>query len=199
MRLWTFLREEKQSRTTRYLTSSLTVIIDLVLLPKDFLKLKALTLMNYSLQLSAIKLCNCSLLLLHLRIWISKALISKQPTYMAIWMRKSTQSSQKVSDYLGKKTKSGDFTKHCTALSKSMLILGFKKCKSNAGIYYYYDKKTKALVITIVYVNDVCFMGTKGSLLLNELKQKFMTRQECRDLGETTEFLGMHISHNCKN
>ena len=57
-----------------------------------------------------------------------------------------------------------------------MLILGFKKCKSNAGIYYYYDKKTKALVITIVYVNDVCFMGTKGSLLLNELKQKFMTR-----------------------
>ena len=42
-------------------------------------------------------------------------------------------------------------------------------------------------------------MGTKGSLLLNELKQKFMARWECRDLGKTTEFLGMHISRDCKN
>jgi len=50
MRLWTFLREEKWSRTTGYLISSLIVIIDLILLPKNFLKLKALTLMNYSLQ-----------------------------------------------------------------------------------------------------------------------------------------------------
>jgi len=50
MRLWTFLREEKWSRTAGCLISSLIVIIDLVLLPKDFLKLKALTLMNYSLQ-----------------------------------------------------------------------------------------------------------------------------------------------------
>jgi len=37
---------------------------------------------------------------------------------MVIWMRKSIWSSQKVSNYLGKKTKSGDFAKHCTALSK---------------------------------------------------------------------------------
>jgi len=57
-----------------------------------------------------------------------------------------------------------------------MLALGFKRYKSNADVYYYYDKKTKALVITIVYVDDVSFMGTKGSLLLNELKQKFMAR-----------------------
>jgi len=61
-------------------------------------------------------------------------------------------------------------------MTKSMLVLGFKRCKSNAGVYYYHNKKTKALVIVIVYVNDVCFMGTKGSLLLNELKQKFMAR-----------------------
>ena len=80
-----------------------------------------------------------------------------------------------------------------------MLALGFKRCKSNAGIYYYHDKKTKAHVIAIVYVDDVCFMGTKGFLLLNELKQKFMARWECHDLGETTEFLGMHISCDCKN
>jgi len=37
---------------------------------------------------------------------------------MAIWMRKSIWSSQKVSNYLAKKTKSGDFTKHCMALNK---------------------------------------------------------------------------------
>jgi len=47
--------------------------------------------------------------------------------------------------------------------------------------------------------DNVCFMGTKASLLLNELKQKFMARWECRDLCETTEFLGMHISPDCKN
>jgi len=80
-----------------------------------------------------------------------------------------------------------------------MLALGFKRYKSNAGVYYYHDKKTKALVIVIVYVDDVCFMGTRGSLLLNELKQKFMARWEYYDLGKTTEFLGMHISHNYKN
>jgi len=61
-------------------------------------------------------------------------------------------------------------------MTKSMLALGFKRCKSNASVYYYHDKKTNVLVIAIVYVNDICFMGTKGSLLLNELKQKFMAR-----------------------
>ena len=43
------------------------------------------------------------------------------------------------------------------------------------------------------------FISTKGSLFLNELKQKFMARWECHDLGETTEFLGIYISHDCKN
>ena len=80
-----------------------------------------------------------------------------------------------------------------------MLALGFKRYKSDTGIYYYHDKKTKVLVIAIVYVNDVCFIGTKGSLLLNELKQKFMARWEYRDLSKTTEFLGMYISCDHKN
>jgi len=56
------------------------------------------------------------------------------------------------------------------SITKSMLALGFKRCKSDASIYYYHDKKTKVLVIAIVYVNDVCFMDTKDSLLLNKLK-----------------------------
>jgi len=86
----------------------------------------------------------------------------------------------------------------CT-MTKSMLALGFKRCKSDAGVYYYHDKKTKALVIAIVYISDICFIGTKDSLLLNELKQKFMARWECRNLGETTKFLDMYISSDHKN
>jgi len=55
-------------------------------------------------------------------------------------------------------------------MTKLMLLLGFKRYKSDASIYYYHNKKTKVLVIAIVYINDVYFMSTKGSLLLNELK-----------------------------
>jgi len=61
-------------------------------------------------------------------------------------------------------------------MTKLMFILEFKRYKSNAIVYYYHDKKTKALVIAIVYINNVCFMSTKDFLLLNELKQKFMAR-----------------------
>jgi len=84
-------------------------------------------------------------------------------------------------------------------MTKSMLALGFKRYKSNAGIYYYYDRKTEALVIAIVYVDDICFIDTKGFLLLNELKQKFIARWKCHDLGETIEFLDMYVSCNHKN
>ena len=80
-----------------------------------------------------------------------------------------------------------------------MLALGFKRYKFNTGVYYYHNKKTKVLIIAIVYINDVCFISTKGSLFLNELKQKFMARWECHDLSETTEFLGIYISYDCKN
>ena len=55
MKLWPFLIEEKQSRIARYPTLSLIVIIDLDLLQKDFIRLKELTLINYSLQLSAMR------------------------------------------------------------------------------------------------------------------------------------------------
>ena len=61
-------------------------------------------------------------------------------------------------------------------MTKLILTLRFKKYKSDAGIYYYHNKKTKALVIAIVYIDDIYFIGTKGFLFLNELKQKFMAR-----------------------
>ena len=50
-----------------------------------------------------------------------------------------------------------------------MLALGFKQCKSDASMYYFINKETKKLVIVIIYVNDICFMSSKDSLLLLEL------------------------------
>jgi len=80
-----------------------------------------------------------------------------------------------------------------------MLALEFKQYKSNAGVYYFIDKETREPVITIVYINNVCFMGSKNSLLLLELKQKFITKWECYNIEETKEFLGMYINYNYKN
>jgi len=38
-------------------------------------------------------------------------------------------------------------------MTKSMPALRFKRCKSDAGVYYYHDKRTKVLVIAIVYID----------------------------------------------
>jgi len=57
-----------------------------------------------------------------------------------------------------------------------MLVLEFKQCKFDTGVYYFIDEETRELVIAIVYVNDVYFMGLKDSLLLLKLKQKFMIK-----------------------
>jgi len=79
-------------------------------------------------------------------------------------------------------------------MTKSILTLGFKQWKSDTSIYYFIDKKTRELVITIVYIDNVCFMDLKNSLLFLELKQKFMTKWKCHNLGETKEFLGIYKS-----
>ena len=57
-----------------------------------------------------------------------------------------------------------------------MLVLGFKWYKSDTGIYYFIYKEIRELFITIVYVNNICSIDSKDSLLLLELKQKFMTK-----------------------
>jgi len=54
-------------------------------------------------------------------------------------------------------------------------------------VYYFIDEKTKELAIAIVYINDVCFMGSKDSPLLLKLKQKFIIKQKCYDLVKTKE------------
>jgi len=57
-----------------------------------------------------------------------------------------------------------------------MLALVFKQCKSNISVYHFIDKKTRELVIKIVYTNNVWFMGSKYVPLLLKLKQKFITK-----------------------
>ena len=76
------------------------------------------------------------------------------------------------------------------ALSKSMEELGFTRLSSDAGIFIY--RKDGALVVVIVYVDDCLFCG-KDKALVAKLKANFMKRWECRDLGETKEFLRMRI------
>ena len=66
-------------------------------------------------------------------------------------------------------------------------------------MYYFIDKGTKNLVIAVVYINDIYFMGSKDSLLFLELKQKFIMKWKCHDLGKTKEFLEIHISYDYKN
>jgi len=66
-------------------------------------------------------------------------------------------------------------------------------------MYYFIDKKTRELVIAIVYVDNVCFMGSKDSLLFLELKQKFITKWKCYDFREIKEFSRMYINCNHKD
>jgi len=39
-------------------------------------------------------------------------------------------------------------------MTKLILVLEFKWCKSNTGVYYFIDKETRELVIAIVYCYD---------------------------------------------
>jgi len=57
-----------------------------------------------------------------------------------------------------------------------MLALGFKQYKSDTSIYFI-DEKTRELVISTVYDNNVYFMNSKDSPLLLELKQKYITNE----------------------
>ncbi|THH23200.1 hypothetical protein EUX98_g7976 [Antrodiella citrinella] len=54
------------------------------------------------------------------------------------------------------------------------------------------DKKTGDIVLVVVYVDDALFCG-KNKALVAKLKADFMKRWECRDLGDTKEFLRMRI------
>src|SRR5580693_5502403 len=74
------------------------------------------------------------------------------------------------------------------ALDKSMAQLGFTCLLSDSGIFINKDKS----IVTIVYVDDVLFLGPNKKDLLHA-KEEFMKKWECRDLGKAKEFLHMCI------
>ena len=76
-------------------------------------------------------------------------------------------------------------------LDQSMKELGFTRISSDAGIFVY-KPKTGSIVIAVVYVDDALFCGQDKDLV-TKLKEKFMKKWECRDLGEAKEFLRMRI------
>ena len=73
-------------------------------------------------------------------------------------------------------------------LDKSMGTLHCMQLISDSGIFVNKDKS----IIIIIYVNDVLFIGANKKDI-SSLKQCFMKIWECRDLGDTQEFLCMHI------
>ena len=74
------------------------------------------------------------------------------------------------------------------ALDKSMATLSCTRLVSDSGIFV---NKNKTIVI-IVYVDDVLFLGANPKDI-SSLKKRFMRIWECRDLGDTQEFLRMRI------
>ena len=80
-------------------------------------------------------------------------------------------------------------------LHKSLLTLGFTHTRSDASVYYKFDKAN--ITVVIIYVDDVLFMGSNLKLVRKE-KGNFMKVWESRDLGEAKEYLGMRITRDRK-
>ena len=81
-------------------------------------------------------------------------------------------------------------------LAESMNELGFKRLVADAGLFVY--RKDGQLVIAVIYVDDAMFFGPDQKVVLSK-KRQFMDKWECRDLGETQEFLRMRIARNNNN
>ena len=75
-------------------------------------------------------------------------------------------------------------------LRDSMKELGFEGLISDAGLFIF--RNEHGYVIAVIYVDDALFCGP-NKLLVQELKEKFMKKWECRDLGDVTEFLRMKV------
>jgi len=72
-----------------------------------------------------------------------------------------------------------------------MSSLGCTQLLLDSGLFVNEDKT----IVIIVYVNDVLFLGANKKDIAS-LKEHFMAIWECRDLGDTKEFLHMHILCN---
>ena len=69
--------------------------------------------------------------------------------------------------------------------------MGFKRLYSDAGIFIC-RHSDGTFAIIVAYIDNVLFVGPNKSFIQSK-KQLFMTKWECRDLGDCKEFLCMHI------
>src|SRR5690606_11092235 len=81
-------------------------------------------------------------------------------------------------------------------LVESAKLLGFRRLSTDTGIFIFQEKDGN-FVIMIAYVDDILFMGP-SKRLVNQKKDEFKQKWECRDLGEPTEFLRMRIKRQGK-
>jgi hypothetical protein len=73
-------------------------------------------------------------------------------------------------------------------LAKSLKEMGLTPINSNAGIYIYW--RGDNFVIAIVYVDDALFVGPNPALT-HSVKDMVMKKWDCRNLGESGEFIGI--------
>ena len=71
--------------------------------------------------------------------------------------------------------------------------LGFKRSKSDPGVYYYQDKS--GIMLFIVYVDDGHLMSN-SAILLQKKKTAFLKVWEACNMGPVTEYLGFQIIRN---
>jgi hypothetical protein len=81
------------------------------------------------------------------------------------------------------------------ALHKSLLEMGFRRCKADPGTYY--KIIGEEIITLLIYVDDALFMGSNKTQVLAH-KAQFMKRWESRDLGQAKEYLGMRIIRDRK-
>lgn len=79
------------------------------------------------------------------------------------------------------------------ALEGSMKELGFSGIQSDAGLFLH-SRDKELYVLVIVYVDDALFIGPNLEYV-RTMKNRFMKKWECRDLGKISEYLGMRIQH----
>jgi hypothetical protein len=76
-------------------------------------------------------------------------------------------------------------------LDRSMKNLGFHQLVSDAGLFIKYDNGKR--IVVVVYINDALFCGPNKAKVF-KAKQDFMSKWECQDLNDATDFLCMQIT-----
>ena len=74
--------------------------------------------------------------------------------------------------------------------------MGFQCTQSDHGLYIY--QKDKVQIFVPVFVDDITLPG-KDSSILNSIIKELSSHFKLRDLGLTTQLLGMEIYRDCPN